>query len=138
MRNPVYVLNTLSKNTIKENYKFKRLYRNLYNPEFYYKGYQEIYANPGNMTRGTINKTVDGFSKNRVSKIINNIKNGNYKPTPVKRVYIDKKGSKKKRPLGVPTFDDKLVQLVIKYILEAIYEPNFSENSHGFRKNRGC
>ncbi|AJG56725.1 group II intron reverse transcriptase/maturase [Bacillus pacificus] len=138
MRNPVYVLNTLSKNTIKENYKFKRLYRNLYNPEFYYKGYQEIYANPGNMTRGTINNTVDGFSKNRVSKIINNIKNGNYKPTPVKRVYIDKKGSKKKRPLGVPTFDDKLVQLVIKYILEAIYEPNFSENSHGFRKNRGC
>ncbi len=67
MRNPVYVLNTLSKNTIKENYKFKRLYRNLYNPEFYYKGYQEIYANPGNMTRGTISKTVDGFSKNRVS-----------------------------------------------------------------------
>lgn len=63
MRNPVYVLNTLSKNTIKENYKFKRLYRNLYNPEFYYKGYQEIYANPGNMTRGTINNTVDGFSK---------------------------------------------------------------------------
>ncbi|WP_228416533.1 hypothetical protein [Bacillus thuringiensis] len=63
MRNPVYVLNTLSKNTIKENYKFKRLYRNLYNPEFYYKGYQEIYANPGNMTRGTISKTVDGFSK---------------------------------------------------------------------------
>nr|WP_228416619.1 reverse transcriptase domain-containing protein [Bacillus thuringiensis] len=47
---------------------------------------------------------------------------------------MDKKGSKKKRPLGVPTFDDKLVQLVIKYILEAIYEPNFSENSHGFRK----
>lgn len=138
MRNPVYVLDTLSKNALKEEYRFERLYRNLYNPEFYYMGYQEIYANPGNMTKGVTDNTIDEFSIKRVEKIINSIRNGNYNPTPVLRVYIDKKGSKKNRPLGIPTFDDKLVQLVIKNILEAIYEPTFSRNSHGFRKNRGC
>nr|WP_228416608.1 hypothetical protein [Bacillus thuringiensis] len=100
MRNPVYVLNTLSKNTIKENYKFKRLYRNLYNPEFYYKGYQEIYANPGNMTRGTINKTVDGFSKIEYLKSSTTLKMVTINLLLLSEYILIKKGVRKNVLLG--------------------------------------
>lgn len=138
MRDPFCVLNNLNHNAKKADYKFKKLYRNLYNAEFYKLAYFEIGSKPGNMTSGTDNLTIDGMSLKRINKLIEKIKSGKYNPTPVRRVYIDKNGSKKKRPLGIPSVDDKLVQQVIKYQLEAIYEPNFKDSSHGFRPKRSC
>ncbi len=116
---------------------FRRLYRKLYNPDFYMKAYSKIYYKPGNMTPGTDNKTIDGFNIDLISDLITNLRVERYHPTPVRRVYIQKKNGKK-RPLGIPTFKDKLLQDVIRQILEAIYEPTFSNYSHGFRPGKSC
>lgn len=137
MRNPEKILNILVENSQKENYQYERLYRNLYNEEFYVIAYGQIYANQGNMTQGTDGKTIDGMSLERIQKIIEKIKNESYQPNPAKRVYIPKKNGKK-RPLGIPSFDDKLVQQVLKMILESIYENKFQTTSHGFRPNKSC
>jgi len=130
-------MESLNSKAWNENYKYERLYRNLYNPEFYLVAYQRIQAKPGNMTPGADNKTIDGMSLKRINTIIDNIKDHSYQPTPVKRTYIPKSNGKK-RPLGVPSFDDKLLQEVIRLILESIYEPTFSKQSHGFRPNKSC
>ncbi|WP_214484904.1 reverse transcriptase/maturase family protein [Bacillus sp. SM2101] len=137
MRNPTVVLNNLTKKSREQTYTFKRLYRNLYNREFYLKAYQKIYANEGNMTSGTDGKTVDGMSLERIDKIIDSIKTQSFKPNPAKRTYIPKSNGGK-RPLGIPSSDDKLVQEVLRDILEAIYEPRFSDKSHGFRPKKSC
>lgn len=123
MRNPKVVLDNLTKKAKNENYLFERLYRNLYNSEFYYQAYQRIYCKEGNMTPGADNKTIDRISIERIEKLITQIKDNSYKPTPTRRIYIPKKNGKK-RPLGIPSIDDKLVQEVIKEILESIYEPS--------------
>lgn len=139
MRNPILVLNALSKESSKENYKLERLYRNLYNPEFFYLAYEKLSKNNGALTQGVDENTIDNMSIQRIEKIIESLRDYSYQPQPTKRVYIEKKGnSNKKRPLGLPSFDDKLVQEVIRMILESIYEPNFSDKSHGFRPNRSC
>ncbi|MCM2978679.1 group II intron reverse transcriptase/maturase [Priestia aryabhattai] len=137
MRSPAIVLDNLIKHAGNPNYQFQRLYRNLYNVDFYLDAYNKIYANEGNMTSGVDGKTIDGMSLERINSLIESLKNHTYKPTPVKRVYIPKaKGGK--RPLGIPSIEDKLVQGIIKSILEAIYESKFSDRSHGFRKERSC
>lgn len=139
LRNPIEVLNSLRKNACNSEYHYERLYRNFYNPEFYLSAYQKIYANEGNMTAGADGKTIDGMGMDRINKLIESMKNHSYQPNPARRKYIEKKGkSKKKRPLGIPSFDDKLVQEVVRMILESIYEPTFSIYSHGFRPNRSC
>ncbi len=137
MRNPDVVLNNLSSKSNKNEYVFDRLYRNLYNPEFYLKAYAKIYAKEGNMTEGSDGQTIDGFSLERVNNLIEKLKDESYQPKPSKRVYIPKANGKK-RPLGVPSFDDKLLQEVIRMILESIYEGKFSDHSHGFRPNKSC
>ena len=105
----------------------------------YYRAYQNLYANKGAATRGVDDDTADGFSEEKINGIISAITDGSYTPKPVRREYIQKKHkSKKKRPLGIPTFTDKLVQEVLRMILEAVYEPVFSYYSHGFRPNRSC
>lgn len=116
---------------------FTRLYRYLLRPDIYFKAYQNLYANSGAATKGVNNDTADGFSEERVSKIIKTLKDNTFQPTPVKRVYIEKTNGKL-RPLGIPTFTDKLVQEAIRMLLEAIYEPIFLDNSHGFRPKRSC
>lgn len=138
MRNPTDVLNSLSDKSKNPNYKFKRLYRNLYNPEFYLLAYKNIYANDGSMTPGADGTTMDGMSSRRIEGIIQSLKDRNYQPQPARRTYIAKQNSSKKRPLGIPSANDKLVQEVVRMLLESIYEPNFSENSHGFRPHRSC
>jgi group II intron reverse transcriptase/maturase len=138
MRNPIAVLNSLSEKSQNEEYKFERLYRNLYNPEFYLLAYKNIYANGGSMTMGIDDSTLDGMSNKRIDRIIESIKNKSYKPKPARRTYIAKANSNKKRPLGILSGDDKLVQEVVRLILESIYEPSFSSNSHGFRPKRSC
>ena len=138
LRNPIDVLRSLTEMSKNESYKFQRLYRNLYNPEFYWLAYKNIYANTGSMTAGADGTTIDGMSDDRIAKIIASLRDRSYQPKPARREYIAKKNSNKMRPLGIQSGDDKLVQEVVKMILESIYEPVFSKHSHGFRPNKSC
>lgn len=137
MRNPLEVLESLNKNAKNYDYRYQRLYRNLYNSEFYLLAYQNIYAKAGNMTKGTDGQTIDGMGMTRITKIIEKMKDHSYQPNPARRVYIEKANGKK-RPLGIPSVDDKLVQEVVRMILGSIFEPTFSRLSHGFRPNKSC
>ena len=96
------------------------------------------YANDGSMTAGADGTTIDGMGNERIERIILSLKERSYQPKPARREYIAKKNSSKKRPLGIQSGEDKLVQEVVKMILESIYEPVFSNKSHGFRPNRSC
>ena len=116
---------------------FTRLYRYLLREDIYYAAYQKLYANKGAATKGVDADTADGFGDEYVKALIAELKDGTYRPKPVRRQYIEKVNGKK-RPLGIPSFRDKLLQEAIRLILEAIYEPIFSEYSHGFRPNRSC
>jgi group II intron reverse transcriptase/maturase len=117
----------------------ERVYRHLFDPELYLRAYGKIYRNYGSMTRGTTEETVDGMSLQKINTIIGLLKMERYKWTPVRRSYIEKtNGSGKKRPLGIPAWSDKLLQEVIRTLLEPYYEQRFSERSHGFRPQRGC
>lgn len=118
-------------------YVFDRLYRNLFNPDFYLLAYSNIYANEGNMTAGTDEETIDGFNLDKANTLIAQLKQETYRPQPVRRTYIPKKNGKR-RPLGIPSFTDKLVQEVVRMLLQAIYEPVFKDTSHGFRPGRSC
>ena len=113
------------------------VYRQLYNPDMYLRAYAKLYKNDGAMTPGTTEETVDGMSEEKIAKIIEAIRYERWQWTPVRRVYIPKSNGKK-RPLGMPTWSDKVVQEVIRTMLEAYYEPQFSDHSHGFRPRRGC
>jgi group II intron reverse transcriptase/maturase len=115
----------------------ERVYRLLYNPELYLSAYGKIYRNQGATTPGITEETVDGMSQEKIRIIIEHVRNETYVWMPAKRVYIPKKNGKK-RPLGLPTWSDKLLQEVMRAILEAYYEPQFSDHSHGFRPERGC
>ena len=137
MRDSEKVLNSLCKHSLNLNYKFERLYRILFNEEMYAVAYQKIYPNEGNMTCGTDGKNIDGMSIERIKTLIESLRDESYQPHPSRRTYIPKKNGKL-RPLGIPAIDDKLVQEVIKMILEAIYEGQFETTSHGFRPHRSC
>lgn len=137
MRNPVNVLSSLSAHSAELSYQYERIYRLLYNPEMYYTAYQKIYAKQGNMTKGSDERTIDGMSLKRINALIKTLKDESYQPAPARRKYIPKKNGKK-RPLGIPSFDDKLLQEVVRMILESIYENSFEDTSHGFRPNRSC
>lgn len=137
MRSPQNVLESLSSKACNSNYQYQRLYRNLYNPEFYLTAYQKIQAKQGSMTAGTDGKTVDGMGMKRINALIAKLRDFSYRPSPARRTYIPKANGKK-RPLGIPSFDDKLVQEVVRMILESIYEPTFLNTSHGFRPKRSC
>ncbi len=115
----------------------KDLYRLLCNKELLAISYNIIKSNPGNMTPGTDNKTLDGISNKVLEEIICGLKNQKFVFKPVRRVYIPK-GNGKLRPLGVPSPEDKIVQQAMLLILEPIYEPTFSKYSHGFRSGRSC
>ena len=109
----------------------------MYNPEFFLLAYERIQAKPGNMTAGNDGNTIDGMSMKRIDSLIQRIKDFSYQPKPARRTYIPKANGKM-RPLGIPAFDDKLVQEVVRMILESIYEPTFQNSSHGFRPKRSC
>ncbi|WP_246320748.1 reverse transcriptase domain-containing protein [Paenibacillus germinis] len=115
-----------------------RIYRALYNRNLYLIAYQNIYANDGAMTKGVTNETVDGMSVTKIDQIIHQLKSETYRFSPVRRECIQKKDSKKRRPLGLPTCSDKLLQEVIRLILDAYFDPQFSDKSHGFRASHGC
>jgi len=113
------------------------LYRQLFNPHLYLLAYGRLYSNDGAMTPGADGETVDGMSLEGIGRIIGALRCERYRFTPVKRVYIEKKNGKL-RPLGLPSWPDKLVGEVIRLLLEAYYEPQFSGRSHGFRPGRSC
>ncbi|WP_207401264.1 reverse transcriptase/maturase family protein, partial [Actinomadura roseirufa] len=113
------------------------LYRQLFNPQMYLLAYGRIYSNKGAMTPGSTGETADGMSQTRIDRIIGAMRHERYRFKPVRRVHIPKKNGKT-RPLGMPTWSDKLVGEVVRLLLEAYYEPQFSEHSHGFRPGRGC
>ena len=113
------------------------LYRQLFNPQLYLLAYGRIYANKGAMTPGASGETADGMSLGKIGAVIDALRHERYRFQPVKRAYIPKK-SGKMRPLGLPPWSDKLVGEVVRLLLEAYYEPQFSGRSHGFRPGRGC
>jgi group II intron reverse transcriptase/maturase len=113
------------------------LYRQLFNPQLYLLAYGRIYANHGAMTPGVTSETVDGMSQRKISRIVEAMRHERYRFRPVRRIHIPKKNGKM-RPLGLPTWSDKLVGEVVRLLLEAYYEPTFSDHSHGFRPRRGC
>jgi len=113
------------------------VYRQLYNPDFSLRSYAKMYKNDGAMTPGTTEETVDGMSLNKIDQVIEIIRCERWKWPPVRRVLIDKPQGGK-RPLGIPDWSPKVVQDIVRSILEAYYEPQFSDHSHGFRPKRGC
>lgn len=138
MKPTIEILTRLQENS-KNNHDevFTKLFRYLLRPDIYYTAFHNLYANNGAATKGVNDDTADGFSEDKVNKIIETLRNGTYEPKLVRRTYIKKKNGKQ-RPLGLPTFTDKLIQDVIRMILQAIYEPIFSDYSHGFRPGKSC
>jgi len=113
------------------------LYRQMFNKSLYLLAYGNIYSNQGAMTPGACDETADGMSEAKIEEITGQMRSERYRFAPVRRVYIRKKNGKL-RPLGLPSWSDKLVGEVVRLLLEAYYEPQFSDRSHGFRKGRGC
>lgn len=116
----------------------QRLYRQLVNPDLYRRAFARLYRNDGALTPGATSETVDGMSQAKIDAIIEAVRFERYRWTPARRVFIEKRHSSKKRPLGLPTWSDKLLQEVVRSLLDAYYEPQFSRHSHGFRAGRGC
>jgi retron-type reverse transcriptase len=109
----------------------------LYNPDLYLRAYARLYKNKGAMTQGTTAETVDAMSLAKIERLIDDVRSERHRWTPVRRVHIPKKKGGY-RPLGLPTWKDKLLQEVMRSVLEAYYEPQMSQHSHGFRPGRGC
>ena len=115
----------------------EELYRQLFNPQLYLLAYGRIYSNKGAMTPGVTGETADGMSMGKIGRIIDAMRHERYRFAPVRRVLIPKPNGKM-RPLGLPSWSDKLVGEVVRLLLEAYYEPTFSGRSHGFLPGRGC
>jgi group II intron reverse transcriptase/maturase len=113
------------------------LHRLMRSPYLYERAYVRVSRNKGAMTPGVDSETFDGMSLEKLAHIARRVAEGRYRPRPVRRVYIPK-ASGKLRPLGIPTAEDRLVQEVVRTILAAIYEPVFSQRSHGFHPGRSC
>ena len=114
-----------------------QLYRQMFNRDLYLLAYGNIYSNQGAMTPGASAETADGMSEEKIDQITEAMRHERYRFAPARRTYIPKKNGKL-RPLGLPSWSDKLVGEVVRLLLEAYYEPGFSDLSHGFRKGRGC
>ena len=137
MQNTETVLSVIQERG-KRGLKLERLYRQLFNPEWYLVAYAKLYPNKGALTPGTTNETVDGMSLKKIDHLIEELRHERFRWTPVRRTYLLKRDGKSTRPLGIPPWTDKLLQEVLRLLLEAYYEPRFSDASHGFRPGRGC
>lgn len=115
----------------------QRVYPLLFNPDLYLRAYARLYPNKGALTPGTTPETVDGMSRGKIDRLIDDLRHERFRWTPVRRVHIPKKNGKL-RPLGLPSWTNKLVQEVLRSLLEAYYEPQLSDHAHGFRPGRGC
>lgn len=115
----------------------ENVYRQLYNPDLYLCAYGRLYANTGAMTPEATGETADGMTLAKITALITALRTERYRWSPVKRAYVPKK-SGKLRPLGLPSWSDKLLGDVIRAILDAYYDPQFSKHAHGFRPGKGC
>jgi len=113
------------------------LYRQMFNPQLYLVAYGRLYSNKGALTPGPDAENADGMTLAKIGSLIDALRHERYQFKPVKRTYIPKKNGRR-RPLGLPSWSDKLVAEVARMLLEAYYEPQFSDCSHGFRPGRGC
>lgn len=114
-----------------------RVYRSLFSEDLFLAAYDKIARNRGALTVGTDSETADGMNRERIQRIIEQLRCERFNFRPARRIQIPKK-SGGTRPLGIPNFTDKLVQEVLRMVLEAYYEPRFRNSSHGFRPGRGC
>lgn len=115
------------------------LYRLMFKKDLYITAYERLKSSPGNMTAGSDGDTIDGFSMKLIESIITSMRDESYQFARARRVYIPKANGKL-RPLGIPSAKDKVVQEVIRMILESIYDgptPTFKDCSHGFRPGMG-
>ena len=115
----------------------ENIYRLLYNRNLYLRAYGRLYSNQGAMTKGITAETVDGMSLAKIDRVIDELRYERFQWTPVRRVNIPKPNGQT-RALGIPPWRDKMLQEVIRMILDAYYEPQFSDHSHGFRPGRGA
>jgi group II intron reverse transcriptase/maturase len=115
----------------------ERVYRLLFNRELYLWAYAKVSRNTGARTRGSTPETVDGMSQAKIDALIDELRHERYRWTPSRRISIPKRNGKT-RALGRPSWSDKLLQEVLRMILEAYFEPQFSDHAHGFRPQRGC
>src|SRR5712691_8531023 len=136
MRNAETILGLIRERG-KKGLPLERVYKLLFNQDLYLMAYGKIYPNKGAMTHGVTEETPDGMSLEKIDAIIEALRYERYHWLPARRVYIPKKNGAT-RPLGMPVWSDKLVQEVIRLILNAYYDPQFSSHSHGFRPERGC
>ena len=117
----------------------ERVHRLIRKKDILLQAYINLYPNKGANTPGTdSDDVVDGMSVKKIKTLSEALKIGKFNWKPVKRIYIPKKKNGKKRALGLPGWSEKLVQEAMRIILEEYYEPKFSNNSHGFRRRRGC
>ncbi|MFM8365017.1 MAG: group II intron reverse transcriptase/maturase [Verrucomicrobiota bacterium] len=103
------------------------------------QAWEKVKSNAG--ACGVDGITIGRFAKdsqNRLLAVKEHLKRGTYQPKPVKRVWIDKLGSAEKRPLGIPTVGDRVVQAALRMVIEPIFESQFADGSNGFRPARGC
>jgi len=110
----------------------------VYAPANLRRAWERVAANKG--AGGVDGMTIATFSKDadrRLEELAVDLRQRTYRPQPVRRVYITKSGGGR-RPLGIPTVRDRIVQQALSQVLEPIFEPIFSNRSHGFRANRGC
>jgi group II intron reverse transcriptase/maturase len=115
----------------------EQVYRQLSNPDLYVRAYGKIAQNRAALTPGSTSETADAMALSRIQALIDDLRHERYRWTPVRRAYIPKSNGKT-RPLGVTAWRDKLLQGVLRAILESYYEPQFSVHSHGFRLGKGC
>lgn len=131
MQNPKIILENLKKYSTQTNYKYKKIYKFFYNPDFFKIAYSNIYSKSSNITIACDGSTIDGMSEDRINNLIQSLRDGTYTPTNLR-----KNGNT--QSILIPSFNDKMVQEIIRMILETIYEDNFSDYSHGFRPNKSC
>lgn len=101
--------------------------------------YEKVKANRG--SAGADRQTIKDYESDleaNLAYLAKSLRIGAYKPKPIRRVWIPKPGKKEKRPLGIPTVRDRVVQTALRNVLEPIFEKDFAENSYGFRPGRGC
>lgn len=115
----------------------QRLYRLFYDKELFIIAYEKLKSNKGSLTRASTRETMDGMSISRIEKLIDSMKSEKWQPRLARRILIPKSNGKS-RPLGIQGPEEKLVQEVMRMILEAIYDTDFSTYSHGFRANKSC
>jgi group II intron reverse transcriptase/maturase len=135
MQKAEHILQALHKMGVK-GIPLTRVYRSLFSEDLFLTAYAKIYKNRGALTPGSGNETADGTSLQTIQRIIGQLRHERFRFRPVRRGYADKKNGGK-RPLGMPDFPEKLVQEVLRMLLEAYYEPRFRDCSHGFRPGRG-